>query len=102
MIKLISIKPISLTLCASLLLLSQVSHAEVISIAQPSYDSPNSAEGILRPTRGMSKNSVTKKFGQANSKVAPIGNPPISRWVYDDFIVYFEYSHVIDAVIPAQ
>ncbi len=90
----------SLLLCSGLLLLSQLSHADVISIAQPSYDIPNSASGVLRPTRGMSKNAVIKKFGQPNSKVSAIGKPPISSWVYNDFIVYFEYSHVIDSVIP--
>ena len=94
------IKSLSLTICASLLLLSQTSYADVVSIAQPSYDTPNSSAGVLRPTRGMSKNAVIKKFGQPNSKVGAIGQPPITRWVYSDFIVFFEYSHVIDAVIP--
>jgi hypothetical protein len=88
------------TFIASLLLLSQLSFADVISIAQPSYDVPNSAEGILRPTRGMSMAAVAKQFGQPNSKVSAIGQPPISRWVYNDFVVFFEHSHVIDAVIP--
>lgn len=96
------IKSLSLALCASFLLLSQVSHADVVSIAQPSYDVPNSAAGVIRPTRGMSMNAVTKQFGQPNAKVGAIGQPPITRWVYNDFVVFFEYSHVIDAVVPQK
>ncbi len=27
-----------------------------------------------------------------------MGDPPITRWVYPDFTVYFEYQYVINAV----
>ncbi len=94
------LKTILITLFASLLVLAQASHADVVSIAQPSYNVPNSSAGVLRPTRGTSKNAVIKQFGQPNSKVGAIGHPPITRWIYSDFIVFFEYSHVIDAVVP--
>ena len=30
---------------------------------------------------------------------AAVGEPPISRWVYADFVVFFEYDRVIHAVI---
>ncbi len=50
------------------------------------------------PDRGMSKAQVEARYGAPSEKVAAVGNPPISRWVYPNFIVYFEYNHVIHAV----
>lgn len=55
-----------------------------------------------RPSRGMSESSVESRFGAPVSKVAPVGDPPISRWEYADFIVYFEYDRVIHAVGKRQ
>lgn len=51
-----------------------------------------------RPTRGMTKARVESKFGSPNAKAAAVGDPPISRWDYQDYVVYFEYDHVIHAV----
>jgi hypothetical protein len=51
-----------------------------------------------RPARGESKARVEARFGQPSQMVAAIGDPPISRWEYPGFIVYFEYDHVIHAV----
>lgn len=52
-----------------------------------------------RPSRGMTQASVESKFGAPNSKVAAVGEPPISRWEYQNFVVYFEYDRVIHAVL---
>lgn len=46
----------------------------------------------------MSKAAVERSFGAPSMKRAAIGDPPISRWVYDGFTVYFEYDRVIHAV----
>jgi len=51
-----------------------------------------------RPKRGMSMKVVESTWGQPNAKRNAIGEPPITRWEYSSFIVYFEYSHVIHAV----
>jgi hypothetical protein len=53
----------------------------------------------VRPTRGMTQARVEQRYGAPNAKRAAVGDPPISRWEYDDFIVYFEYDKVIHAVI---
>lgn len=53
---------------------------------------------ITLPGRGMSKDQVEDRFGSPAEKVEAIGEPPISRWVYGSFTVYFEYDHVIHAV----
>lgn len=51
-----------------------------------------------RPKRGMSMKAVESTWGQPSAKRNAIGEPPITRWEYSSFIVYFEYSHVIHAV----
>ncbi|MFY2764928.1 hypothetical protein [Arenimonas sp. MALMAid1274] len=57
------------------------------------------------PARGASMGQVEAKFGAPQQKHAPVAgpnsrrsNPPITRWDYPGFSVYFEYSHVVDAV----
>ncbi len=56
-------------------------------------------ESAMRPTRGMTQESVEQKFGMPVSRHAPVGDPPISRWDYRDFVVFFEYDRVIHAVV---
>jgi hypothetical protein len=53
---------------------------------------------VAAPTRGMTKHQVAAKFGDPVSKIPAVGKPPISRWEYQGFIVYFEYDHVIHSV----
>ena len=50
------------------------------------------------PDRGVSMQHVQARYGSPAARVAPVGDPPITRWEYPDFIVYFEYSHVIHSV----
>lgn len=56
------------------------------------------------PTRGMSMAQVESRYGAPLAKLDPRGgnrpqHPVINRWEYDNFIVYFERTHVIDAVV---
>ena len=53
---------------------------------------------VSTPTRGMSMDQVATKFGAPVAKVPAVGKPPISRWEYPGFIVYFEHEHVIHSV----
>jgi hypothetical protein len=53
---------------------------------------------IATPTRGMTMDQVASKFGAPVSKVPAVGQPPISRWEYPGFIVYFERERVIHSV----
>jgi hypothetical protein len=52
------------------------------------------------PTRGMTMTQVAAKFGAPVTKVPAVGKPPISRWEYPGFVVYFESNYVIDSVVP--
>lgn len=54
------------------------------------------------PHKGESKRSVLERFGLADEEHAPVGQPPITRWDYREFSVYFEYDHVIDSVRHQQ
>lgn len=51
------------------------------------------------PARGTLMAQVEAQYGQPERKVDAVGKPPISRWVYPGFTVYFEHSHVIHAVV---
>jgi hypothetical protein len=55
-----------------------------------------------RPTRGMSMDRVEATYGAPTRKVAPVGQPPIERWEYPGFTVYFEYRKVIHSVAIAS
>jgi hypothetical protein len=50
------------------------------------------------PHKGQSKRSVLERFGLADEEHKPVGQPPITRWDYREFSVYFEYDHVINSV----
>jgi hypothetical protein len=56
------------------------------------------------PRRGLSMTQVEKTWGAPQRKLSPRGgdtkkHPQINRWEYSNFIVYFEHSHVIHAVL---
>lgn len=59
-------------------------------------------EASARPTRGMTMARVESRFGTPSRRVAAIGEPPITRWEYADYVVYFEYDHVIHTVARRQ
>ena len=50
------------------------------------------------PERGMSKTQVERDLGRPEQTRPAVGQPPISRWVYDDFTVYFEGDYTLHAV----
>jgi hypothetical protein len=54
---------------------------------------------IATPTRGMTMQQVSSKFGAPTAKIPAVGKPPISRWKYPGFVVYFESDYVIHSVV---
>lgn len=91
----------SLVIAGTLLLsATAITQAEVISITDPRFEVPNSAEGVIRPVQGMTMASVEKKFGQPQQKSDPVGEPPITKWTYPDYVVFFEHNLVIHSVVP--
>jgi hypothetical protein len=63
---------------------------------------------VERPTRGSTMSAVEQKFGAPAQKYAAVGGcsggaapcrtPPITRWDYPGFSVFFENEHVVEAV----
>ncbi len=50
------------------------------------------------PRRGATMAQIEAQFGAPTKKANAVGKPPITRWDYPAFSVYFEYKHVIDTV----
>lgn len=75
--------------------------------SSPSTGHPDSAAesdhelSVKMPVRGMTMKQVEKRFGIPQKKLPAVGDPPITRWVYKDYTVYFEYQYVIHAVLNA-
>ena len=70
---------------------------------------PGSAPSAMiaggKPAKGMTKTAVVNQYGQPSLKHKAVGGgskrqPPITRWDYPGFSVFFEYDHVVDAVVP--
>lgn len=86
-------------LFAALLLLSLSAQGQVLLLDAIAEEPPNSAAGLPRPVRGMTMQQVRARFDSPNEEIAAVGVPPISRWVYPAFTVYFESRYVIDTVV---
>ena len=56
---------------------------------------------IERPGRGMTMEAVEQKFGAPATRHNAVGNPPITRWDYPGFSVFFENNLVIHSVAIA-
>ena len=54
---------------------------------------------LERPRNGITKSSVEEKFGTPLNKSSAVGEPPISSWEYDQYIVYFEHDRVLHSVL---
>ena len=50
------------------------------------------------PRRGISMAAVEEQFGPPVRVLAAVGDPPITRWVYPGYTVYFENQLVIEPV----
>jgi outer membrane protein assembly factor BamE (lipoprotein component of BamABCDE complex) len=74
----------------------QTSTAEEIRI--PVGEQAKDQATVDMPSKGMSKERVRNLFGDPLEEIPPKGNPPISRWKYQEFTVYFDSNAVIHSV----
>lgn len=56
-----------------------------------------------RPTRGLTMDQVRARFGAPTAELGTVGGgsvhqPPITRWSYAGYTVYFEHDHVVNSV----
>jgi len=84
----------SLVLLLGALLLCSPALAQTLEI--PLGQQGDAVAGL--PQLGESKRSVLERFGLADEEHKPVGQPPITRWDYREFSVYFEYDHVVNSV----
>ena len=91
--------PLKLSGLAICFFLSQPLFADTLMLDSINAEPINNKTGLLRPVRGMTAQQVFNQFGKPLEEKAAIGNPPITRWTYSDFKVYFEYKHVIRSVV---
>lgn len=82
------------SLMTLLLMISGPAAADVLLV-----DSIQSAPNIQTPRNGLSMSQVRQQFGSPASEVPAVGDPPISRWEYDGFSVFFEHDLALHAVI---
>lgn len=71
---------------------------DVLNLPQNTQAQPIAVRFLDFPRRGMTTDKVMNELGKPGEIIPAIGHPPISRWVYDDRVVYFEYSSVIHVV----
>jgi hypothetical protein len=85
-----------------------VSAAAALALSGPSLSDelqvPNPAASSGTPTSGMSMDKVEAKYGAPTRRVPAVGGgsaaqPPITRWEYPGFTVYFENNHVVHTVV---
>ena len=60
--------------------------------------SQQGSASIKMPTHGDKQAQVIQQFGEPSKRHASVGQPPISRWDYPGFSVYFEHSTVVNSV----
>lgn len=57
------------------------------------------SERMDLPENGRTKAYVQARFGEPGATRPAVGDPPISRWDYDGWSVYFEYDLVLFTVL---
>lgn len=76
--------------------------ADVITLPEGDATTP-----VSKPAKGITMKAVEQQFGAPSKKYPAVGGgsarqPPITRWDYAGFSVFFEHDHVVDAVVPGQ
>jgi len=67
--------------------------------AAPASAPAAASYSVTLPGRGMNMSQVEEKFGPPLQKLPEVGEPPIIRWIYSDYTVYFEYEFVINSIL---
>ncbi len=74
-------------------------HADHATPAPAAGSAPEAAFTVEMPARGMTMEKVEDLFGAPLERQPPVGDPPITRWIYPDFVVVFEHQWVINSVL---
>lgn len=63
------------------------------------FDFVEQTQFIERPVLGQSMEDVLSFYGEPDTRIDATGRPPITRWIYPVFTVYFENETVIHSVV---
>jgi hypothetical protein len=90
-------------LIAALLFTASLSGARADVLALPAAAA--AVPDTQLPAKGSSMAAVVRDYGEPRLRHAPAGgdspkHPPITRWDYEGYSVFFENQHVVDAVRP--
>lgn len=86
--------PILRILVSVALLAATPALAETLSTA-----TGDPAAAADQPSRGATMTTVEGRYGAPTNRHAAVGNPPITRWDYPGFSVYFENDRVLHTVL---
>lgn len=89
----------SVILLACLLGAGAPVQADVLLLDSIESAPPNSSNGLMRPRGGSTMAIVRGGFGEPAAIQDAVGDPPITRWTYPDYTVYFEHDRVIEVVV---
>lgn len=83
------------------LLVPALAFTATMAAAQPLDMNTGDTSATLpeRPSRGASMAQVEARFGAPVRRYAAVGDPPITRWDYPAFSVFFEHNLALHSVI---
>lgn len=81
------------------LLFTPASFAQELTVPAPAAEPAAAAPVGERPARGLTMDAVRSKFGAPTQETPSIGAPPISRWDYPGYAVFFEHDRVLHTVL---
>ena len=99
--KLSSLKQLASVLALTSIL-SGFAIADVLMIDVIEQRPSDSLDGLERPDRMMTMEQVEGAYGSPHTRYDAVGDPPITRWDYDFFSVYFEYQWALETVVRRE
>ena len=82
-----------------ILLLTALAAASPALAETLSTETGNPSAAGDHPNRGSSMATVQGRYGEPSNRHATVGQPPITRWDYPQFSVYFEHDRVLHTVL---
>jgi hypothetical protein len=82
------------TLAALLVLVAASTFAQETPTPMPAPTTP-----VEKPARGTDMAAVRAKFGTPTQETPAVGQPPITRWEYPGYVVFFEHDKVLHTVV---
>jgi hypothetical protein len=76
--------------------ISATAAAETVVIDGQLHVAPTT---VPHPHRSQTMRQVEQRFGTPERRYPTVGQPPITRWDYRNFSVFFEYNRVVHAVV---